>query len=335
VNKDQLERRIDELFAEEPSTFVARRNALVHELAADKQADAKTRVHDLRRPTVAAWIVNLLHRTKRTEFDSLIAAGAELRSAQQALLDGNGSKAFAAATERERKATTRLLDEAHTLLESHGRSPAVELRQVGATLRALARDPQASAAFDGRLSEALEPPGFDSLQEAAASAASVPGIGKGEHDSKQIERRSESSLGQLRDIAKDGHQERLRQELERREQQRLDREAQKRQALEDDRADARALLEERCRQAERLQWEADSAEKSASTATERVQEVERLLRETRGEEQRAVASTKRAKLAAEAAVAEVRHAQERFDQLDRQLNQSGTYSHNGRATKNA
>jgi hypothetical protein len=306
VTKEQLERRIDDLFAEEPSTFVARRNALVHELAADKQADAKKRVHDLRRPTVAAWMVNLLYHEKRTELDELIAAGAELRSAQQALLDGNGSKAFSAATERERKATTRLLDEARTLLESHGRAPAMELHQITATLRALARDPRTSTAFHGRLSEALEPPGFDSLLEAAASAPSASGM-------------------QRREIAKDGHQERLRQELERREQQRLDREVQRRQALEDERADARSLLEERRQHAERLQREADSAEKSVVTATERAQDGERLLREARGEEQRAVTSAKQAKLAAEAAVAEVRHAQEKFDQLDRQLSQRATY----------
>ena len=312
MTTDQLERRIDELFAAEPSTFVARRNALVHELAADKQADAKTRVHELRRPTVAAWMVNLLYRERRSELDELIAAGAELRSAQQALLDGNGSKAFAAATERERKATTRLQDEARTLLESHGRAPATELHQITATLRALARDPRANEAFHGRLSEALEPPGFDSLLEASTSAPSVSGSGKDEHDS--------------RDIAKDGHQERLRQELERREQQRLDREAQKRQALEDERADARSLLDDRLRHAERLQQEADSAEKGAATATERVQDQERLLREARGKEQRAVASAKQAKLAAESAVAEARHAQEKFDQLDRQLSQRATYA---------
>lgn len=325
MTKEQLERRIDELFAEEPSTFVARRNALVHELAADKQTDAKKLVHDLRRPTVAAWLVNRLYREKRSEIDELIAAGAALRSAQQALLDGNGSKDFAVATERERRATTRLLDEARQLLESQGRAPAIELHQVMATLRALARDPQASATFRGRLSEALEPPGFDSLLEAVASAPSVSGSGKREQESKPIVRKPDPPLEHRRDIAKDGHQERLRQDLERREQQRLDREAQKRQALEDERADAWSLLEERRRQAERLRREADSAENSAATAAERVRDGERLLREARGEEQRAVASAKQAKLAAEAAVAEVRHAQERFDQLDRQLSQLATY----------
>ena len=130
---------------------------------------------------------------------------------------------------------------------------------------------------------------------------------------------------QRRETARDDHQERLRQELERREQQRLGREAEKRQALEAERADARSLLDDRLRHAGRLQQEADSAEKSAATATERVQDQERLLREARGEEQRALASAKQAKLAAAAAVAEVRHAQEKFDQLDRQLSQRAAY----------
>jgi hypothetical protein len=322
VTRDQLERRIDELFAEEPSTFVARRNALVHELAADKQADEKKRVHDLRRPTVAAWMVNRLYREKRAEIDELTAAGAELRSAQQALLEGQGSKAFAAASERERKAMARLLDEARQLLEAFGRAPAIELRQVAATLRALARDPQANSAFRGRLSEALEPPGFDSLLEATTSVPSA--AAQHEHDHEQVAPQPAPPARHRRDAAKDEHQERLRQDLERREQQRLEREAQKRQALEDERADARSTLEERRRQAERLQREAENAEQSATAAAERVRDGERMLREARGEEQRAVASAKQAKLAAEAAVAEVRHAQEKFDQLDRQLSQRAT-----------
>jgi len=324
VTKDQLERRLDELFAEEPSTFVARRNALVHELAADKQAEEKKHVHDLRRPTVAAWIVNRLYREKRTEIDELIAAGSDLQTAQQALLEGKGSKAFAAATERERKATACLLGEARQLLESAGHAPAIELRQVTSTLRALARDPQASATFHGRLSEALEPPGFDSLLQATAGVPSVPAAGKHEPDHRQVEHKPAPPSQPRRDVVKDEHQERLRLELERREQQRLEREAQKRQALEDERADARSRLDEKRRQAERLQQEADHAEQDAVTAAERVRDEEGRLREARGDEQRAVASAKQAKLAAEAAVAEVRHAQEKFDQLDRRLGQRVT-----------
>lgn len=324
MTHDQLERRIDELFAEEPSTFVVRRNALVHELAAEKQTEAKKGVHDLRRPTVAAWIVNRLYREKRSDIEALLAAGAALRSAQQALLEGKGSQSFAAATERERKATALLLDEARQLLESFGRAPANELRQVTATLRTLARDAQASATFNGRLSEPLEAVGFDSLLQAAGGPPSAATTGKLEHDNEHIAHQSTPRPEHRRDIARDAHQERLRQETERREQQRLEREAQKRQALEDERADARTLLEERRRQAERLQREANSAEQNAATAAERVREGERMLREARGDEQRAVASAKQAKLAADAAVAEVRQAQDKFDQLDRRLNQHAT-----------
>lgn len=319
MTKDQLERRIDELYADEPSSFVARRNALVHELATEKQTDDKKRVHDLRRPTVAAWVVNRLFRERRAELDELMTAGAELREAQQALLDGKGSSAFAAASERERKATSRLLDEARQLLRSHGAAPAVELHHVAATLRALARDSAASAAFDGRLPEALEPPGFDSVLQMAAEANGPRTKEKPLQDAKGGED------GTKKGAKKDEHQERLRQDAERRELQRLEREDERHRALERARTDAQSLLQERRLQAEQSQRDADAADQQATTAAERVHEVERMLREARAEEQRAVTSAKQVKVAAEAAVAEVRQAQDKLDQIERQLSQIASY----------
>src|SRR5688500_1165037 len=114
----------DDLYGLPLDRFVAERGALAKALRADGRRDEAARVAALRKPSVAAWAVNQLARTQRRAMRELLAAGDELRDAQEALLAGKGdARALRAAGERERAAVDQLVDAALGLLTSTGQEP--------------------------------------------------------------------------------------------------------------------------------------------------------------------------------------------------------------------
>jgi hypothetical protein len=114
------------------------------------------RVEDLRKPTVAAGIVNRLARDERMKLRALLTAGERLREAQAKLLQGGSPDPVHKAAADERKAIAALLAAAH----KDGAGDAV-LRRVEETLRAAAVDEDARRLIEeGRLTHELEPVGF-------------------------------------------------------------------------------------------------------------------------------------------------------------------------------
>jgi hypothetical protein len=66
----------DELYGADPAGFVARRTELVKQARTAGDKALAGQIAALRRPTVAAWYMNLLARAGSTELDELIDLGA-------------------------------------------------------------------------------------------------------------------------------------------------------------------------------------------------------------------------------------------------------------------
>jgi hypothetical protein len=131
--------------------FTEERNALAKQLRKDGQRDEASALAKLRKPSVAAWAVNQLVRTQRSELDALFKAGDELQKAQADLLAKRGDPgSLRTAVDSERAAVDRLVERARGFLTSDGHelTPA-RLEQVSETLHAAALDQGARAQVRG------------------------------------------------------------------------------------------------------------------------------------------------------------------------------------------
>lgn len=153
---------LDELFRVKPEEFTALRTKLA--TAAKKRGDAAEakRISAARRPTTAAWVVNLLASNNEDVKHSLTDMGERLRAAHAAM-DGP--------TIRELSAEQRsLVDElARAAVEgAELTSPTATLREdVTATLQAAIADPDVAARL-GRLAKAEKWSGFGEFGDTTA-----------------------------------------------------------------------------------------------------------------------------------------------------------------------
>ncbi|MGN0064010.1 MAG: hypothetical protein ACI379_07185 [Nocardioides sp.] len=159
----------DELYGLGPGEFTARRDELVREHRADKEHAAALKA--LRRPTVAAWVVNLLVRREPEQVDQLLAVGAALREAQ-ASLDAAQLREF---TKQRRQLTASVTTLARRTAREEGQrvTEAVAL-QVEETLTAAMLDADAAAAVrSGLLVAPVRATGVDAVDVVPALA--LPG----------------------------------------------------------------------------------------------------------------------------------------------------------------
>jgi hypothetical protein len=169
-NSGKLNDDVDELFKLPLAEFTDARNTLAKQLKQSGRANDANFVKTLAKPSISAWTVNQLYWHHREAFDTLLAAGQRFRKAQTSgkVADMRGS------LEARREALTELADLASSALSDAGHNPSQEtIRRVTTTLEALS----ALASFSdgptpGRLSEDVDPPGFESL------ASFVPGTMK-------------------------------------------------------------------------------------------------------------------------------------------------------------
>jgi hypothetical protein len=131
------------LYRQPPESFIAARDALAKTLREEgRTADAKE-VKALRKPTVPAWAVNQLAAADPQGVEELLAAGADLRGAQQAALSGRQPDRLRAAMDARRAAVGRLAKVAASVLEGAGRSVEPHADDIAATLEAASIDPEA------------------------------------------------------------------------------------------------------------------------------------------------------------------------------------------------
>jgi hypothetical protein len=169
VSTDPLLQAADELYALPLPEFTPARDQRAKELKGSDPTLA-ARVKALRKPSLAAWVVNLLVRREAEQVEQLLAVGVALREAQ-VNLDGNELRAL---TRQRRQVTSAVAGRARALAADAGqRVTAAVSDHVEATLTAAMLDPGASDAVrSGLLVAALSATGVEPVD--VASAVAVP-----------------------------------------------------------------------------------------------------------------------------------------------------------------
>ena len=275
-----VEQAARELYGLPPGEFTGARDARVKELRKQGEPEAADAVKALRKPTVAAWALNQLARTRSEDVARLIAAGEKLRSAQEELLGGGDRSAFQDAAGAERELVAELTADATTLASEAGERSGGLREKVAETLHAAALDEQTAEELRaGRLTREREAIG--GFGEPGGGPAPTPSRRKpGPKREPKPKKPSSKSAA-----AGDGDAAERRQQLaaartdERHARRELD-------------AAAKALqhAEER---AEAAKAHADEAAKRAKTTAERLKEAkkaERAARKAHGQAERALES---------------------------------------------
>ena len=157
----------DRLYAAAPDDFMALRGELAKQVRADGHAAAATRIEKLRKPTVAAWIVNAFVLADPDAVGRLTELGERLRGAQERL---DAAELRELTTERR-----RLVDELTraAFRQAGKRQPAAALRdEVSGTFDAALADPEIAGRL-GHLQRAEQWSGFGFLPTGAAPQLTV------------------------------------------------------------------------------------------------------------------------------------------------------------------
>jgi hypothetical protein len=156
VNIDEA---LDELYGAALDEFVSERKRLAKRLEGD---DAK-QLAAVKKPNVAAWVLNQLARRERRDVDLLLDAGHRLRQAQAGVLRGAEKESFEDARRKESDALKRLTKAAERLLrDARGSASASTLTQVNESLRAAAITEEGRELLArGRFTEPVRASGFE------------------------------------------------------------------------------------------------------------------------------------------------------------------------------
>ncbi len=159
-----------ELYALPPAEFTAARNARAKQVRAAGDRELAGQVGALRKPTLAAWAVDLLVRQRPDQVEDLLALGARLLEAQAA----RAGDALRDLNRQQHAAMAALRAEARRLAADAGQrlGDAVDV-PLESTLRAAMTDPAAAAAVrSGLLVADLVSTGFGPVE--VGDAVAVP-----------------------------------------------------------------------------------------------------------------------------------------------------------------
>lgn len=182
----------EELYSLLPGDFTATRNAKAKEANQSGDKDLGKQIRGLPKPSMAAWLVNMLVRRRAEEIDGLLELGASLRQAQENL---------------DQKQLRDLAGQRHELLSAlveRARSLADDLDQnvsdavaddVEQTLHAAMADVDAAdAVASGMLTRALASTGWDPVDlEGAVAVPDTVDQAASAHAPSQPSRSNESS----------------------------------------------------------------------------------------------------------------------------------------------
>ncbi|WP_439902849.1 transposase [Microbacterium azadirachtae] len=268
-----------ELYSGAPGDFVSARNARAKQMA---DVDVAARIRALRKPTTAAWVVNLFAQERAQQLQEALQLAAALREAQADL-----DAPTLAKLSRDRRALTgRLAEDAAELARARGAHiTAATLDAVQRTISAAFFDPGAAAAVaSGRLTTDLDiGDGTTPLDPSTVVAGDV-------EDAPAAQERPDDEVAAMR--------------ARRRAQQALKEAERARDAAEREHAATLRALHDASRRAEQIAARIDELEEGLKTARESAHAVATTLAGAEAEEQRAAAELARR----EAAVAEVRAA---------------------------
>ncbi len=158
------------LYATPLDQFTAARNDLAARLEAEGNKAAAIRTKQLKKPSISAWAVNQLGRTREVDLARLLKAGEALEEAQLAVLSGKPAD-FEKARKEEGAAVRMLRAAAKEVLPS---ASAAVLDRIDQTLRVASTAEGRARLREGRLTEDLEPAGFEAF---ASFQAPAPAMG--------------------------------------------------------------------------------------------------------------------------------------------------------------
>lgn len=251
-----VEQAADELYGLPPGEFTRARDACVKELRKEDR-EAADAVKRLRKPSVAAWALNQLARRRPKDLDRLLAAGEDLRSAQEELLAGGDRAAFQEAATKERELVAGLSGEAAALASEAGQGGTGLQEKVAETLHAAALDAETAEELrSGRLVREREAIGGFGAMAAPPSAGKAPP----KRQSKKPKAVSKPRRSAGREDAE--HRQRLA-------------------AAKTDERHARRELEAAARALAHAQERADAAEAHAAEAAERARTTAERLKEAK------------------------------------------------------
>jgi hypothetical protein len=268
----------DELYGLPPEEFTAARDEKVRAARDDGDRPLAAAIGRLRKPTVTAWVLNLLVRAQPEVGDQLIELGADLRQAQETL-SGPALKELGA---QRQKLVAALVRSARRIAAGEGhqvtQATSFELEQ---TLHAALADPAvASQVAAGRLVRATSRTGLESAL--------------GEPAPVEEEKPARPRLRVVRDPAAPKEDPKVARERRRREEERA-RLREEWQAAERTRAEAEEDVED-------LEGRLEDAERDRSTAAEEVEELARRLAEAEDTEREAGRREREARRERDAAV---------------------------------
>src|ERR687883_1442423 len=167
VDEERLREVADRLYGLLPQEFTVARDDEVRRARADGDRPTAAAIGALRRPSLAAWVVNALSRHRANEIEQLLGLGEALRSAQEGLAGdelralGRQRQQVLAAVGRQARALARELG--NPVSEDVG-------QEVEQTLGAAMADPEvAEAVRSGRLTS----------PSSYAGLGALPGDGEG------------------------------------------------------------------------------------------------------------------------------------------------------------
>jgi len=171
-----LDDKIDDLYKLPLAEFTGARNALAKSLS----GDAAKRVKALAKPNLVPWAVNQVYWRARGVYDRLLKAGDRLRTAQIGALEGKSTD-VRAANDAHRHAIAEAVAEAERLAGAAGSKPSPEALTRTFEALSLASEPSEP---QGRMTEALQPSGFEALTGVQIAAA--PGAAHRAHHDRQM-----------------------------------------------------------------------------------------------------------------------------------------------------
>jgi hypothetical protein len=170
VAADSLLSIAEELYSLLPAEFTGTRNQWAKQTKADGDTEVAKEVSALRKPSVAAWVVNMMMRHQGEQMTQVLELGASLRQAQ-ADLDGEALREL---TRQRRQLTTAVTRQGRELAGELGvRITESVAEQVQGTLHAAMIDEDAAAGVrSGLLVSALEATGVGTAD--VVDAVAVP-----------------------------------------------------------------------------------------------------------------------------------------------------------------
>ena len=171
----------DELYVLPPHSFTEARNARVTEAKSAGDRGAAGELAGLKRPTVGAWLVNLVALRRPDAVAELIAVGERLRAAQDAVSPGGqAGRRLRELAEERRGAIESVLGAVRGLVSEAGEPEpsAAQLAEAEATFAAAMADEDAAGEVRaGRLVRPLSYSGFGSFG-VGFSAGTAGGAGR-------------------------------------------------------------------------------------------------------------------------------------------------------------